>query len=60
MSPFLTENVVDDSGRISNGGELLFPPFTELGWDQHAPDLLSVDPKQIATFDHVGSFGRPL
>jgi hypothetical protein len=52
--------MLDKSDRVASGGELLFPPFTELSWDQHAPSLDSIDPEKISTFAHIARFGRPL
>ena len=53
---------VDPSARISEGGRLLFPPYTFVGWDQFAPSYedLKKDPGTIYTTDNLLGFGRPL
>lgn len=61
ISNFLsTDDTIDDSGRVSRDGQLLFPPFTELGWDQYATKYEDTDLENIAAFSHIGGFGRPM
>ena len=48
------------SARVSVEGRLLFPPFTQLGWDQNAPALKKVQPEEVAKAEHIIQYGRPL
>ncbi|KAH7909921.1 hypothetical protein BJ138DRAFT_1102282 [Hygrophoropsis aurantiaca] len=50
----------DDSLRVAEGGQLLFPPYTLLGWDQNANRVYDITPNSVAKFDHIIGFGRPL
>ncbi|KAF8606195.1 hypothetical protein BDV93DRAFT_604711 [Ceratobasidium sp. AG-I] len=49
-----------DSYRVVEGGELLFPPYTYLGWDQMAKPLRNINPWEAARFGNIVAFGRPL
>ena len=48
------------SARHTVEGQLLFPPFTQLGWDQNAPALEKVRPEEVAKAGHIIQYGRPL
>ncbi|KAF7791508.1 hypothetical protein EIP86_002524 [Pleurotus ostreatoroseus] len=50
------------SDRISKHGDLLFPPYTLVGWDQFAPSYqyLIKNPGEISTTKCLLGFGRPL
>ena len=48
------------SARVAVRGQLLFPPFTQLGWDQNAPALARVQPDEVAKAGHILQYGRPL
>ena len=50
----------DNSLRISEAGELLFRPYTALGWDQNAPSFESLSTDKTACLGNVIRFGRPL
>ena len=50
----------DPSLRISEAGELLFPPYTALGWDQNAPSFESLSADETARLGDVICLGRPL
>jgi hypothetical protein len=52
----------DKSLRVSVGGELLFRPFTELGFDQSAPKFTidSASWPVLNDVNHISGFGRPL
>ena len=50
----------DNSMRISQAGELFFPPYTALGWDQNIPSLESLAADETARLEDVICFGRPL
>ncbi|KAH7884825.1 hypothetical protein F5I97DRAFT_1929649 [Phlebopus sp. FC_14] len=49
-----------NSSRVFSGGESLFTPYTDLGWDQFAPPLTHFHPPDAAKFIHIVGFGRPL
>jgi hypothetical protein len=55
-----THNIADDSQRAAVAGELLFPPYTDLGWDQFAIPLRDISANDVAKFHHIVGFGRPL
>ena len=58
---FLSLGVLpDNSLRISEAGELLFPPYTALGWDQNAPSFESLSADETARLEDVIRLGRPL
>ncbi|QRV96428.1 hypothetical protein RhiJN_24446 [Ceratobasidium sp. AG-Ba] len=46
--------------HISSPGNLIFPPFSALSWDQHALPPGSVQVENVGQFDHMVRFGRPL
>ena len=48
------------SARVAVSGQLLFPPFTQLGWDQNAPAPENVSPEEVANAKHIIQYGRPL
>ncbi|KAG8738463.1 hypothetical protein FRC10_006809 [Ceratobasidium sp. 414] len=48
------------SSRVSIGGETVFPPYYDFGWDQHALALTAVEPEKVGLFSHIVRFGRPL
>ncbi|KAH7905770.1 hypothetical protein BJ138DRAFT_1130306 [Hygrophoropsis aurantiaca] len=60
VADFSAPQVIYDSLRVAEGGQLLFPPFTHLGWDQNADGLRAISANAVATFDHIIGFGRPL
>ncbi|KAG1737634.1 hypothetical protein EDB19DRAFT_1909614 [Suillus lakei] len=60
VADFSVPQVIHDSLRVAIAGELLYPPYTDLGWDQHAVPLAGVAANDVATFLHVVGFGRPL
>ncbi|KAF8606159.1 hypothetical protein BDV93DRAFT_542906 [Ceratobasidium sp. AG-I] len=51
---------IHDSFRVTVGGELLFPPYTYLGWDQMAKPQNEIKPWEVARFNNIVFFGRPL
>ena len=57
---FASTNLADDSLRADAAGQLLYPPYTHLGWDQNADALSDVSANDIAQFEHIAGFGRPL
>ncbi|KAG9107111.1 hypothetical protein FRC07_008691, partial [Ceratobasidium sp. 392] len=59
MTSFSVETRVGDSLRISGSGHLLFPPYSLLDWDQRAPEILNIEPENVAQFKHIVGFGRP-
>lgn len=50
----------DNSDRIAIQGEKLFPPYTQLGWDQTASALGDVDVEGVSRVEHIVGYGRPL
>jgi len=52
--------LTDDSARVAEGGVLLFPPYTLLGWDHKAFSGEQISADETANLRHVASFGRPL
>jgi hypothetical protein len=57
---YSSRNFTDDSLRVAVAGQLLYPPFTHLGWDQNADALSDVSANDVAQFEHIAGFGRPL
>ncbi|KAH7902988.1 hypothetical protein BJ138DRAFT_1120865 [Hygrophoropsis aurantiaca] len=51
---------IQNSARFVVAGELLFPPYVQLGWDQGAAALGDVATKDVSRVDHIIRFGRPL
>ena len=52
--------LADDSLRVTAAGMLLFPPYTDLGWDQNADAMSQISASEVASFRHIAGFGRPL
>ena len=50
----------DPSARVSEGGELLFPSYVSLGWDQNSPPFQSYPINDTAKLGNIIGFGRPL
>ncbi|KAH7882242.1 hypothetical protein F5I97DRAFT_1985411 [Phlebopus sp. FC_14] len=46
--------------RVYEGGELLFTPYTDLGWDLFAESLSDIRATEAAKFKYIVHFGRPL
>jgi hypothetical protein len=59
-SCYSSRNFSDDSSRVAAAGQLLYPPYTLLGWDQNANALPDVSANDVAQFQHIAGFGRPL
>lgn len=55
-----SHDLADDSLRVAVAGQLVYPPYTHLGWDQLADPLSDISAKDIAKFNHIVGFGRPL
>jgi len=60
VAHFASPQALFNSARVSVGGELIFPPFCQLGWDQYAPALGRVPPAEVARLKHILRYGRPL
>ncbi|KAI9570118.1 hypothetical protein HD554DRAFT_2083867 [Boletus coccyginus] len=60
VTHFASPQALFPSARVAVEGQLLFPPFTQLGWDQHAPPLEAIRPDEVANRNHILSYGRPL
>jgi hypothetical protein len=50
----------DNSDRVAIRGEKLFPPYTQLGWDQSAVKLGGIDIEDVSQLHHIAGYGRPL
>ena len=50
----------DNSDRVAIWGEKLFPPYTQLGWDQSAVELRAIDIENVSQLHHIAGYGRPL
>ncbi|KAH7928223.1 hypothetical protein BV22DRAFT_216556 [Leucogyrophana mollusca] len=60
VADYSAPQVIYDSTLFAEGGELLFPPYTLLGWDQNADPLDGITANAVAKLDHIIGFGRPL
>ncbi|KAG2138999.1 hypothetical protein DEU56DRAFT_330798 [Suillus clintonianus] len=60
VADFSTPQVIHDSSRVAITGHLLFQPYTYLGWDQNADSLSGISANDVAKFDHIVGFGRPV
>lgn len=61
-SDYAQGHTIYPSHHISQERKLLFQPFVQLGWDQMASKLkeLELEPQEVARFDHIVGYGRPL
>jgi hypothetical protein len=60
ISYFFSHNFADDSLRVAIDGQLLYQPYTYLGWDQNADSLSDTSANDVGKFRHIVGFGRPL
>ncbi|KAF8553145.1 hypothetical protein OG21DRAFT_1497931 [Imleria badia] len=60
VAHFASPQALFNSARVSVKGQLLFPPFTQLGWNQNAPELEEVQPEEVAKVGHIIRYGHPL
>ncbi|KAG1831604.1 hypothetical protein EV424DRAFT_160503 [Suillus variegatus] len=60
VADFSAPQSVHDSLRVAVAGQLLYPPYTHLGWDQNADAVSGTSANNVASFDHIVGFGRPL
>ncbi|QRV82491.1 hypothetical protein RhiJN_10506 [Ceratobasidium sp. AG-Ba] len=60
VADFSAPAYIHDSARISEGGSLLFRPFSKLYWDQRALPPGRVGPADAGKFENIVRFGRPL
>ncbi|KAG1762739.1 hypothetical protein EV702DRAFT_1206236 [Suillus placidus] len=60
VADFSAPQVIHDSLRVAVAGQLVYPPYTHLGWDQNADPLSNISANNVASFDHIVGFGRPL
>ncbi|KAI6135505.1 hypothetical protein EV401DRAFT_2192055 [Pisolithus croceorrhizus] len=49
-----------DSARLSSDGRLLYPPYSQLGWDQCADPLEGISATEVARAGHTIGYGRAL
>ncbi|QRV97671.1 hypothetical protein RhiJN_25690 [Ceratobasidium sp. AG-Ba] len=57
---FVAPDQIHTSARVFASDNLLFPPYSNFGWDQRAPALEDVKPNEVARFNNIAGFGRPL
>lgn len=55
-----SHDLTDNSLRVAIGGQLLYQPYTYLGWDQNADSLSGISANDVGKFRHIIGFGRPL
>ncbi|KAG9318913.1 hypothetical protein JVU11DRAFT_1024 [Chiua virens] len=60
VADFSPPNKKHDSDRIARDGEKLFPPYTQLGWDQSASKLGGIGNENVSQLKHIAGYGRPL
>ncbi|KAG0700650.1 hypothetical protein DFH29DRAFT_930758 [Suillus ampliporus] len=60
VADFSVPQVIHNSLHVAVAGELLYPPYTHLGWDQNADPLSDISANDVAKFHHIVGFGRPL
>ncbi|KAG2336290.1 hypothetical protein BDR05DRAFT_1006008 [Suillus weaverae] len=60
VADFSAPQVIHDSLLIAVAGQLVYPPYTHRGWDQNADPLTDISANNVARFDHIVGFGRPL
>ncbi|KAG9310693.1 hypothetical protein JVU11DRAFT_9287 [Chiua virens] len=60
VADFSPPNKKYNSDRVANHGEKLFPPYTQLGWDQSASALGRVGNENVSQLLHIAGYGRPL
>ncbi|KAG8220674.1 hypothetical protein J3R82DRAFT_2961, partial [Butyriboletus roseoflavus] len=60
VADFSPPNQKYNSARVAVDGEQLFPPYTQLGWDQSALGLGEVGVEDVSRLDHILGYGRPL
>ncbi|KAF8346701.1 hypothetical protein F5887DRAFT_91833 [Amanita rubescens] len=59
VADFASPQAKYNSARV-NIGRLLFPPYTELGWDQMATPSNEIPADKNAKLKYIRGFGRPL
>ncbi|KAB5587532.1 hypothetical protein CTheo_9029 [Ceratobasidium theobromae] len=60
VADFSAPSAIYNSLRVSSGGQLLFPPYIHLDWDQHARIIDEVKPGEVSKLDYLARLGRPL
>lgn len=60
VADFSAPQVIHNSLRVAIGGQLLYQPYTYLGWDQNADSLSGISANDVGKFRHIIGFGRPL
>ncbi|KAG2152688.1 uncharacterized protein EDB93DRAFT_1327626 [Suillus bovinus] len=60
VAHFSAPQMIHDSLRVAVAGQLVYPPYTHLGWDQLADPLSNISANDVAKFSHIVGFGRPL
>ncbi|KAH7903157.1 hypothetical protein BJ138DRAFT_1168488 [Hygrophoropsis aurantiaca] len=60
VTDFSAPQAIHDSIRVAIAGKIIFPPYVQLGWDQHAAPLGAVAAKDASKAENIITFGRPL
>ncbi|KAG1776127.1 hypothetical protein EV702DRAFT_1231141 [Suillus placidus] len=60
VADFSAPQVIHDSLRVAVAGQLVYRPYTHLGWDHNADPLSVISANNVARFDHIVGFGCPL
>ncbi|KAH7905806.1 hypothetical protein BJ138DRAFT_1226872 [Hygrophoropsis aurantiaca] len=60
VADFSAPQAIHNSQRVSVAGQLIFPPYVQLGWDQGAAALGHVAAGDISKVNNIIRFGRPL
>ncbi|KAI9462598.1 hypothetical protein HD554DRAFT_2330393 [Boletus coccyginus] len=60
VADFSPPNQKHNSDRVAVSGQKLFPPYTQLGWDQSALGLGEIDIEDVSRVHHIVGYGRPL
>ncbi|KAI6042694.1 hypothetical protein EDC04DRAFT_912265 [Pisolithus marmoratus] len=48
------------SARVPADGQMAYPPYSQLGWDQQADSLKGIAATDVAQAGHIIGYGRPL
>ncbi|KAI6033314.1 hypothetical protein EDC04DRAFT_2214485 [Pisolithus marmoratus] len=60
VADFAAPQAFHDSARVFAAGQLVYPPYCQLGWDQRADPLKAIAAVDVAQAGHIIGFGRVL
>ncbi|KAI6042757.1 hypothetical protein EDC04DRAFT_881013 [Pisolithus marmoratus] len=60
VADFAAPQAYYDSARVIADGQLLYPPYCQLGWDQLADPLEGIAATDVARADHIVGYGRAM